>query len=94
MANVGQQIITPGASAQAITQAYHDSTGAVTGDTDLAAGNIRKGIATFGVTGTFEDCAVPKTGQTTIYRTEDDVDLEKGVAWPNPRFCQELNENG
>jgi len=29
---------------------------------------------------------VPKTGQTTSYITGDDGDLEKGVAWPNPRF--------
>jgi len=29
---------------------------------------------------------VPKTGQTTSYRTGDDGDLEMGVAWPNPRF--------
>lgn len=29
---------------------------------------------------------VPKTGQTTSYATGDDGDLEKGVAWPNPRF--------
>jgi hypothetical protein len=29
---------------------------------------------------------VPKTGQTTSYGTGDDGDLEKGVAWPNPRF--------
>ena len=27
-----------------------------------------------------------KTGQTTSYATGDDGDLEKGVAWPNPRF--------
>ena len=29
---------------------------------------------------------VPKTGQTTSYATGDDGDLERGVAWPNPRF--------
>ncbi len=29
---------------------------------------------------------VPKTGQTDSYATGDDGDLEKGVAWPNPRF--------
>ena len=29
---------------------------------------------------------VPKTGQTTSYGTGDDGDLEKGVAWPDPRF--------
>jgi hypothetical protein len=27
-----------------------------------------------------------KTGQTTIYRTGDDGDLQKGVSWPDPRF--------
>ena len=29
---------------------------------------------------------VPKTGQTTSYGTRDDGALEKGVAWPTPRF--------
>jgi hypothetical protein len=29
---------------------------------------------------------VEKTGQTTSYATGDDGDLERGVAWPNPRF--------
>jgi len=29
---------------------------------------------------------IPKTGVTTSYYTGDDGDLEKGVAWPNPRF--------
>jgi len=29
---------------------------------------------------------VPKTGQTISYATGDDGDLEKGVAWPVPRF--------
>ena len=29
---------------------------------------------------------VPKTGQTTSYRTHDDGDLEKGVTWPSTRF--------
>jgi len=35
---------------------------------------------------------VPKTGQTTLYATGDDGDLEKGVAWPSPRFTD--NGNG
>jgi hypothetical protein len=38
------------------------------------------------------DAAVPKTGQTTSYTTGDDGDLQKGVAWPNPRFTD--NGNG
>jgi hypothetical protein len=29
---------------------------------------------------------VQKTGQTTSYATGDDGDLQKGVAWPSPRF--------
>ena len=29
---------------------------------------------------------VPKTGQTTLYATGDDGDLQKGVTWPTPRF--------
>jgi hypothetical protein len=35
---------------------------------------------------------VPKTGQTASYATGDDGDLEKGVAWPPPRFTD--NGNG
>ncbi len=30
--------------------------------------------------------SLPKTGQTTSYAVGDDGDLEKGVAWPSPRF--------
>ncbi len=30
--------------------------------------------------------ALPQTGQTTFYATGDDGDLEKGLAWPGPRF--------
>lgn len=29
---------------------------------------------------------IPKTGQTISYATGDDGELQKGVAWPNPRF--------
>jgi len=36
---------------------------------------------------------VAKTGQTTYYETGDDGDLEKGIAWPNPRFTDN-NNNG
>jgi hypothetical protein len=35
---------------------------------------------------------VPKTGVTTSYATGDDGALQKGVAWPNPRFTD--NGNG
>ncbi|MBF0552391.1 MAG: hypothetical protein HQK60_17905, partial [Deltaproteobacteria bacterium] len=36
--------------------------------------------------------ALPKTGQTTAYNWTDDGDLQKGVAWPSPRFTD--NGNG
>ncbi len=35
---------------------------------------------------TRERAPAPKTGQTTSYATGDDGDLERGVAWPSPRF--------
>ncbi len=35
---------------------------------------------------------VPKTGQTTPYGAGDDGALQKGVAWPTPRFTD--SENG
>ena len=100
MANVGQQNMTSGTAAQTITQGYHDGTGEVAGDADLTAENIKKDVTIFGVTGTYEgggggstyNAGVPKTGQTTIYKTGDDGDLQKGAAWPNPRFTD--NGNG
>ena len=35
---------------------------------------------------------VPQTGQTTVYATGDDGDLQAGVTWPVPRFTD--NHNG
>ncbi len=29
---------------------------------------------------------LPKTGQTTVYAAGDNGDLQKGIAWPSPRF--------
>lgn len=34
---------------------------------------------------------LPKTGQTVSYATGDDGALQKGVAWPNPRFIDNAN---
>ncbi len=96
MTNVGPQSITPGTSAQTITQGYHDGTGAVAGDTDLAGENIKKDVVIFGVTGTYPLAGVAKTGQTPIVPLESppagsDGALQKGVAWPSPRFTDNLN---
>ena len=38
-----------------------------------------------------ERAPVPKTGQTTKYADGGDGDLEKGVAWPSPRFTDNLD---
>lgn len=37
------------------------------------------------------NAGVPKTGQTTSYAAGDDGALQKGVAWPNPRFTDNLD---
>jgi hypothetical protein len=93
MTDVGQQNVTPGTAAVTITQGYHSGTGQVDGDADLASGNIKSGVDIFGVEGTYPLAGVPKSGVTTSYATGDDGDLQKGVAWPNPRFTDN-NDNG
>ena len=96
MPNNGAVTITPGTSDQAIAAGYNNGSGKVQGDVDLVAGNIKQGVNLFGVDGTLTSggggAGVPKTGQTTSYATGDDGDLQKGVAWPNPRFTD--NSNG
>jgi hypothetical protein len=71
-------------------------------DTDLTATNIKHGVVLFGITGTFEGsgitftntiAVVPRTGLTTSYATNDDGGLQKGMAWPNPRFAIGTNTN-
>jgi len=51
MPNIGAVTITPGAAAQAISVGYHNGSGSVAGDANLAAGNIRQGVSIFGVSG-------------------------------------------
>jgi len=53
LTDIGQQIITPSAVSQAITQGYHNGTGTVNGDADLIAGNIKGGVNIFGIVGNF-----------------------------------------
>jgi hypothetical protein len=35
---------------------------------------------------------LPQTGQTTIYESGDDGHLQRGMAWPNPRFVDNGDE--
>ena len=75
-----------------VNAGYYGSTTLSAVDAHLAAENIKKDVVLFGITGTYEDggsgppAPVPRTGQTTSYRTGDDGNLRPGVAWPNPRF--------
>ena len=70
MPNVGAQNITPSTTSQTISPGYHSGAGAVAGDANLTAGNIKAGATVFGVTGTFTTAIakrVNKTGQTTCW---------------------------
>jgi hypothetical protein len=66
MANVGTQNITPSTTSQAISSGYHNGSGAVAGDANLSAGNIRYGVTVFGVTGAFR-ILINKTGQAQCW---------------------------
>lgn len=73
MPDNGAVIIAPGSRAQPIAAGYHNGAGAVVGDPDLVAENIRSGINLFGINGSLVktaipvQSAVPKTGQTTCH---------------------------
>jgi hypothetical protein len=85
MPNNGAVTLVPATTQQTIVAGYHNGSGYVEGDADLVAGNIKGGVSVFGIDGTLY-APVPKTGQTISGTVGDDGDLEKGVAWPNPRF--------
>jgi hypothetical protein len=51
---------------------YYNATTLSKVDSDLATGNIKNGVAIFGISGTYTDIGVPKTGQVTSYMNYDD----------------------
>lgn len=51
MVNNGAVTITPSSSNQTINSGYHNGSGYVKGDSNLAAANIKYGVTIFGVTG-------------------------------------------
>ena len=53
MINRGAVALTPGTDSQTIPGGYHNGSGTVAGDANLAAGNIKDGVEVFGVTGTY-----------------------------------------
>ncbi|MBM4302033.1 MAG: DUF1566 domain-containing protein [Deltaproteobacteria bacterium] len=58
----------------------------------LVGGSAACAADGFYVIGGGKSASVPKTGQTTSYGARDDGALQKGVAWPTPRFTD--NNNG
>ena len=96
MTNQGALGFMPGAANIPIPSGFYSGSGMVTGDANLAAGNIATNVTIFGIAGTANTngggssvtAAVPKTGQTTSYADYDDGwnSTNIGVAWPNPRF--------
>ncbi len=70
---------------------YSRSKTATANDTNLISGNIKSGITIFSVAGTYPYAGVPKSGQSPTLPinpapTGSDGALQKGVAWPIPRF--------
>jgi hypothetical protein len=57
----------------------------------LTSGQWGLQTGTGSIGGTY-NAGVPRTGQTTSYAAGDDGALQRGVAWPNPRFTD--NSNG
>jgi hypothetical protein len=90
---------TLSAASTVVNAGYYAATMLNTVDSDLAPGNIKTGVTIFGVTGTYTGSGgttsapfpVAKTGQTAAYAPGDDGTLRRGVAWPNPRFTDNLN---
>jgi len=85
MPDRGSVVIIPTTVSQTIATGYHNGSGYVQGDPDLIAGNVKYGVTLFGITGTLVG-SVLKTGQTISFTLGDDGDLERGAAWPSPRF--------
>ena len=80
-----------------VQEGYYAATTLPAVDTNFVAGNVKKNVAIFGVTGTYSGGGrVPKTGQTNSFRLGDDgwwSTNDVGMAWPDPRFTVQANTN-
>lgn len=80
MPNIGAQNITPSASNQSISAGYHNGSGVVAGDADLTAGNIKKNVAIFGVTGTYEGDTSAIKSALDAANEEASADVDAAIA--------------
>ncbi|MFH1366031.1 MAG: DUF1566 domain-containing protein [Patescibacteria group bacterium] len=81
---------TPAVTDVAIPIGFYDGITKISGDADLVEGNIASGVNIFGVAGSAAGPGLSKTGQTTVYQTNDDGTYQKGFA--GTRFTD--NGNG
>ncbi|MBF0437342.1 MAG: DUF1566 domain-containing protein [Magnetococcales bacterium] len=93
-----------GLTTSPMTISAGNTSGNITMNSSSTAGNGKTIILTLGIptyatlgnqsahTLTISTPIIPKTGQTTSYAVGDDGALQKGVAWPDPRFTD--NGNG
>lgn len=75
--NRGNQTGVNGLLTVSLSNGLYEGKIATARDTDLASGNIRKGINLFGTNGTFVGTPV-RTGQIQIYRAGDDGSIRMG----------------
>ena len=78
-----------------VAAGYYCPTSLHTVDNSLGASNIRSGVNIFGIVGNYEgyeDYGIPKTGQTLVYKTNDDGTYKKGTPTSGDRFTD--NGNG
>ena len=85
MPDKGAVTLTPGTADVAIAAGYHDGSGKVVGDTDLTAGNIKKDVNIFGVTGKYMGWTCMGT-LTPLARWCDNLDgtirdMTTGLIW-------------
>ena len=73
----------PGTASQAILAGYHNGSGTVVGDTDLTAGNIKKDVAIFGVTGEYRGwtCTGTLDGTRWCHKNGTVRDMTTGLIW-------------
>ena len=75
------------------TVSGYDAACDVDHDGDIDIYDIQLTAGHWGQTGTYDiyPAVVPKTGQITSYGARDDGALQRGVAWPVPRFTDNLD---